>query len=393
MKKVFKIIGGFSTAFILAIATMVMVQIDFSNDENFDVFIEKKMESLQAHGLALVFIKSGEITWSKNYGYADTEAEKKVTDESVFHIASLSKPVTGVAVMQLYEQGLIDLDASIDNYLPFKISTPHFPQMPITVRMLLQHKSSLIDNVPLIRNTFTILTGQPDPATTLGEFARAYYPSNGQWYDEDKNFSQKLPGEEYSYSNGAFALLGYMVEQVSGQPFNEYCRDNIFAPLDMKTAGWFSTEIDLENMAVQYDGGTRLKPYSYATYPAGALKISIRDYAKFMHAIMHGGVYNGHRILAESSVKEMLPENQTETLVWEQDVLTSEYLIDTKGQYVTGHSGGDPGTLGLVAFNPKTGNTFIFFMNGSYSLMNPWHLRMLNMPSFVKRIAKEAQLF
>lgn len=393
MKKVFKIIGGLLAAFILVIATMVMVQIDFSNDENFDIFIEKKMASLQARGLALAFIKNGEITWSKNYGYADTEAEKKVTDETVFHIASLSKPVTGVAIMQLYEKGLIDLDASINNYLPFNISNPNFPETAITVRMLLQHKSSIIDNEPLIRDTFTILTGQPDPATTLGEFARAYYPSDGQWYDEDKNFSQKLPGGKYSYSNAAFALLGYMVEQVSGQPFNEYCRDNIFAPLDMKTAGWFSTEIDLENMAVQYDAGTRLKPYSYATYPAGALKISLRDYAKFVHAIMHGGVYNGHRILAESTVQEMLPENHAETLVWEHDVLTSEFLVDTKDQYVPGHSGGDPGTFSLVAFNPKTGNTFILFMNGTYSLINPWHLRVFNIPSFVKRIAKEAQLF
>ena len=222
MKKILKIIGGLIGVLVLAITGIILVQIDFSNDRNLDEFVETKMEALEAKGLAVAFIKDGEISWSKNYGYADVEAGKKVNDETIFQIASVSKPVTGVAVMQLYEKGLIDLDASINRYLPFEIVNPNFPDKKITVRMLLQHKSSLIDNDPVYRSTFTILSGTPDPEMTLEELARNYYLEGGDLYDAAANFSNIHPGEEQSYSNIAFGLLGFIVEQVSRQAFNVY---------------------------------------------------------------------------------------------------------------------------------------------------------------------------
>lgn len=159
MKKLFKIIGSILAVLVLFTAGTIFVQIDFSNDDNFDVFIKTKMEAWEAQGLAIAFIKDGEISWSKNYGYADPEVQKKVTDETIFQIASVSKTVTGAAIMQLYEKGFLNLDVSINEYLPFDIKNPNFPNQKITVRMLLQHKSSLIDNEPAYRSTFTIFSG------------------------------------------------------------------------------------------------------------------------------------------------------------------------------------------------------------------------------------------
>lgn len=389
MKKMFKIFAGILAVIVLIIAGMVYIQIDFSNDDDLDVFIETKMKSLTARGMAVVFIKNGQITWSRNYGYADKEASKRVTEKTIFHIASLSKTVTGAAVMQLYENGLINLDSSIDSYLPFEIINPNFSTREITVRMLLQHKSSLIDNKAVLKSLFTIESGLPDSEVTLEEFVRGYFLKGGKWYNAEDNFSHVTPGEEFSYSNAVFGLLGYIVEQVSGQPFNEYCNDNIFTPLGMETAGWLSTEINLENMAVQYDAGTRLKLYSYATYSDGALKISIQDYSKFVIAIMNGGAYNGARILKESTVKEMLPENHEENLVWANDVL-DEFFIDAKDHHLQGHSGGDPGSFGLVAFNPEQDTALIMFMNGTPPLLG---LRIFNVVSFIKRLGSEAQLY
>ena len=114
MKTLIYISSGLIGLFVLAIVVMVITLVDFSADKNLDNFIAAKMQALEAKGLAVAFIKDGEISWSKNYGYADLEAQKKVTDDTIFQIASVSKTVTGVAIMQLYEKDLIDLDVSIN---------------------------------------------------------------------------------------------------------------------------------------------------------------------------------------------------------------------------------------------------------------------------------------
>jgi len=394
MRKALKMIGSLIVGLVLAITATVLIQIDFSDDQDLDGFIEAKMEVLEAEGMAVAFIRDGKISWSKNYGYADVEAGKKVDDGTIFQIASVSKLITGVAVMQLYEKGLIDLDASINRYLPFGIVNPNFPEEQITVRMLLQHKSSLIDNEPVYRSTFTIDSGAPDPEMTLEELARNYYLEDGDLYDPAENFSEIHPGGEQSYSNIAFGLLGFVVEQVSGQAFNAYCRENIFLPLGMASTGWFSTEINAERMAVLYDGEIRLKPYGVASYPDGGLKTTIIDFSKFLIAIMNGGEYGRQRILKTATVKEMMPDNPEDNLVWVPDVF-SELFVDTNGRPVPGHLGGDPGVSTFAGFNPLNGTGMIVFMNGATSLIAPSPfliLKMANYRSPYKRLGIEAGL-
>ena len=390
MKKILKIIGVILGVIVLIIVGTAIIQLDFSNDENLDVFIENKMKKANVQGMAIVFIENGQITWSRNYGYADQENAKKVTDETIFQIASSSKTVTGVAVMKLYENGLIDLDSSINNYLPFKLMNPHFPGDEITVRMLLQHTSSLIDDDQVLKSTYTIESGLADSETTLEEFIRGYFLEGGQWYDAEKNFSKKTPGEAHSYSNAGFGLLGYLVEYVSGQPFNEYCNDNIFTPLGMESSGWLHAEIDPENLTVHYDQGNPLKPYSFPSYPDGALKTTALDYAKFLIAIMNGGVYEGVRILEESTVKEMLPENREENLVWENDVLNEFLVINTNDQHIQGHTGGDPGAFSVVYFNPENDRGVVLFVNSTPSV---YGFRLFNIVSIINRLGREAQLY
>ena len=394
MRRILKIISVLIAILLLAISVTLLVQIDFSNNEDLDSFLETKMKVLEARGMAVAFIRDGAISWSKNYGYADVEAGKEVDDRTIFQIASVSKPITGVAIMQLYEKGLIDLDASINRYLPFEVVNPNFPEVKITVRMLLQHKSSLIDNEPIYRSTFTIVSGVPDPEMTLEELARNYYLAGGDLYDEAKNFSEIKPPEQRSYSNIAFGLLGLVVEQVSGQPFNVYCNDNIFQPLGMTSTGWFSTEVTQERMSVLYDGETRLKPYAVASYPDGGLKTTVVDYAKFLIAMMNGGEYRGRKILNPATVREMMPENPEDYLVWVPDVF-SELFVETNGRPVPGHLGGDPGISAFAGFNPLNGTGMIVFMNGATSLVSPSMFLMVKMANYrspYKRLGTEAGL-
>ncbi len=375
---------------VLIIGGTAIIQLDFSNDENLDVFIEKKMKTSNVQGISVVFIENGQTTWSRHYGYADIENSKKLTDETIFQIGSVSKTVTGAAIMQLYENGVLDLDSSINNYLPFEISNPHSPGQEITVRMLLQHTSSLIDDDAVLKSTYTIASGLADPEIPLEEFVRAYFLEDGKWYDAEKNFSKKPPGEAHSYSNVGFGLLGYIVEYVSRTPFNEYCNDNIFTPLGMESSGWLSTEINLDHMTVHYDRGNPLKPYSFATYPDGALRTTAVDYSKFLMAIMHGGVYEGQRILEESTVKEMLPENREENLVWENDALNEFLVIDTNDQQIQGYSGGDPGVFSVVYFNLENDRGVVLFVNSTPSLLG---FRIFNIISIINRLGREAGLY
>lgn len=389
IKRILAIFGSILGIFVLGVAVIALIQIDLSNDGDLDMFIEKKMKKARVQGLAALILKDGEIIWSGNYGYADTATSRKITDDTIFQIASVSKTVTGTAVMQLYERGLVDLDVSIETYLPFRLENPHFPDDEISLRMLLQHKSSLIDNEPVLESTYTIESGLGDPDVTLEEFVRAYYLEDGGWYDAEKNFLQARPGATFSYSNAAFGLLGYIVERVTGQAFHEYCNEHIFSPLGMTSTGWLITEVDLEKMTVHYENGTKpLQPYSFATYPDGALKTTTQDYAKFLLAIMNGGSYHGRRILQASTVEEMLPEDYTENLVWGANPL-SFFLIDTGQHTLHGHSGGDPGIFTLVYFNPVNDTGVVFFMNST----PPLNFRVVNVISLMKRLNRVAQIY
>jgi CubicO group peptidase (beta-lactamase class C family) len=230
---------------------------------------------------------------------------------------------------------------------------------------------------------------------SLEELARSYFLEGGALYDAAANFSASYPGEEQSYSNIAFGLLGFIVEQVSGQDFNVFCNENIFLPLGMTSTGWFSTEIDLERLAVPYDGETRLKPYAVASYPDGSLKTTVADFSKLLMAIMSGGAYKGQRILETATVREMMPDSPEDNLGWSPDVF-GELFVDTDGHRVQGHLGGDPGVNTFAAFNPNDRTGLIVFMNGGQSLISPSPFlvfKMLNYRAPYRRLGIEAGLF
>src|SRR5207244_11914988 len=142
-----------------------------------------------------------------------------VDDETVFMLASISKTVMAVAAMQAVEAGLLSLDADVNDVCPFQVRTPSFPDIPITLRMLLTHSSSIRDNWTNINQTYV----QGDSSTPLGDYLRAYLEPGGHWYDERHNFSRVRPGSAYDYCNIAAALAGYLVETASGTAFDRWC--------------------------------------------------------------------------------------------------------------------------------------------------------------------------
>ncbi|MDQ0091210.1 CubicO group peptidase (beta-lactamase class C family) [Paenibacillus anaericanus] len=389
--RIWKIIGLIIGVVLLVLATAIFVQVDFSNPKDLEKFVQVKMEKAGMNGVSIAIIKDNKIDRIINYGDADKELGKPITNNTVFQIASVSKTVTATAVMQLVEKGAIQLDDDINAYLPFRIVHPKFPDTPITFRMLLDHTSGLDNNWELYDSLYTTHSGGGDSTVTLEQFMKEFFIPGGKWYDEAKNFTNEQPGSTFAYSNTGYGLLGYLVEEITKTPFPEYTQQQIFDPVGMTHTNWLHRDMLIkEALAVQYDSkGKALVPYSLPTYPDGTLKTTTTDFAKFYLAIMNGGQVEGGNILSPATLEEMFKpqsDNGNQALGWSYSVLDSLYLKGISQGKVIGHTGSDPGVQTITMFNPDNKSGLILFFNQELNL----NLRTLNLHSMIKRLVKEA---
>jgi CubicO group peptidase (beta-lactamase class C family) len=329
-----------------------------------DQLILDEMASENLPGVTTVIVKGGEVVWMKSYGEADVENSIPVADNTVFLLASISKVFTGTALMQLYEDGQLDLDEGINNYLPFPVEIPGHETDSITFRMLMTHTSSIQDG-----NAMDGYYDYPDPSITLADCIERYFSTAGADYNPTGNFLNSAPGTVYEYSNMATALSGYLTEVISGMPFDQYCEQNIFDPLCMYNTHWHMADFDTNDVARphQYTGG-QYEPYAhygFADYPDGQLRTNITDMTNFLLAYLQSGTFNGNSILSAASVTEMLtPQvpslDATQGLNWYlEELWTSTSTVD-----VWGHNGGESGASTDIYIDPGTGIGLGVFTNG-----------------------------
>lgn len=267
--------------------------------------ITNAMNTEQIPGVSTVIVKDGEIVWIQSYGFANTDNATPYTNTTPQMLASVSKVFTGVALMQLNEAGEFLLDDDINNYLPFDINIPTYESTPITFRMLLTHTASIADAE--VMDNYYNWSG--DPTITLADCIERYFSPDGDDYSETENFIDEEPGTVYEYSNMGTALEGYLVEIISEMPFNEYCNQNIFSPLNMNNTHWFLSEYSNPNiLANPHEFNSGFEPidnYGFADYPDGMLHSDVTDLSNFMTAILQGGTFNGNSILSEQTINEM----------------------------------------------------------------------------------------
>ena len=196
--------------------------------DDIDMFMESRMVRMEVPGMAVGVVGADGSLWEGYYGTYD--GENPVSENTLFMIASVSKTVIATAIMQLWEQGLFALDDDINNYLDFEVHNPANPDVAITFRHLMTHRSSIVDRFPFYDDLYTIDSGGGDSPWGLGEFLRAYLTPDGEFYDTD-NFLGSAPGSRFDYSNYGAMLLAYLVEVLSGESFAEYCDSRIFTRL------------------------------------------------------------------------------------------------------------------------------------------------------------------
>jgi CubicO group peptidase (beta-lactamase class C family) len=338
-----------------------------TNKSELDKLVDSEFKRLEMPGVACAAIKNDSIVYLGLKGYANRQEKIPFGKQTRMVVASVSKTVTATAVMQLYEQGLINLDQDINTYLPFQVRNPNYSDIEITVRMLLTHTSSISDvnYQPSIYYLFAYV----DYPETLMDFEQNYLSSSGSHYNK-KNFSKNEPGKMYEYSNIGASLIACLVEHVSKTSFNDYCKMNIFEPLGMNNTTWFFSETPQNELAIPYADNAIQNPskpfYSYPTYPDGHLMTTIDDFSKFTIAYLMNGKYKGFQLLKEETITTILNENISIS-AGKQGLMFYEHK---QGQFdLWGHNGGDPGISTEMYFDRDKKVGYIMFNNrtGAYS--------------------------
>lgn len=313
-----------------------------------DSFFAAKMEELHVPGVAFIFVEGGEVVLAKGYGYADLEKRTPMSaDTTVMRIGSVSKVFVATAVMQLVEQGRLDLDADINQYLTTFQIEDAFDE-PVTLAQLLTHTAGFEDP-PYVSNT--------DPA-----LARPL----GPYLAKAMSARTDAPGATFRYSNHGYALAAYVVEEVSGQPFDQYVSDHILDLLGMTRSGYLLSPPLPEGLATGYsyqDGAQVPQPVDYdSDYPGGSIVSTGADMARFMLAHLQDGCYQGACILRPETIGEM-HRRQADT-PYEGQAVTYGFTEGTEdGQRLLGHSGAIRGFGTIMDLLPEYDMGYFFSFN------------------------------
>ena len=321
--------------------------------------LEKDLTAIaRAHdvvSMQVAFVVGDEIVYSHAVGLKNFDSRVPASTTDLYRIASVSKSFSGVSTMQLVDAGKLSLDADVSDIVGFRVRNPKFPEVPITVRMLLSHTSSIVDSKVSYKKSFDVTL---NPATASATNVAACY-------------SNYEPGTHYQYSNRGINLLGAVIEKVSGERFDNYVRGHILLPLGITDAGFNVDSLDRTRFAslytindvgdyVEQTGAYERYP-QYDTYrlgidtphfsPAGGMKISILGLAEWMLTLKRGGLgRNGVRILPADRVEQMFqkatPDNSTVKYGFTLSV--SKTLL---GFPMRGHTGSAYGLKSVLSFS------------------------------------------
>ena len=345
--------------------------------EHLAAYIRDRMSAGRLPGLAATVLRDGEPVWTHVEGWADVDARQPVVPDTIFMLASVSKTVVATAVMQAVEDGLLDLDADVNDVLPFDVRLPAYPNRRITGRQLLTHTSGLRDRWA----TLIPLYVRGDSTIGLGEFLEGYLVPGGTWFHEGNAYPFP-PNHAYRYCNVAVSLAAYLVEAASGTPFETWCRDRIFAPLGMADTGWRLADVRASQVAVptrwSKETGTfeGRHQYGYPDYPDGELRTTAPRLARHLAMVIGGGAADGTRVLRRDTVREML-RRQVPSISPGQGIVW--YRVQKQGHDLIGHDGGDSGVATMCFFEPDTGTGVILLANGNWRLSGGrWPLQQIS---------------
>ncbi|MDR4890913.1 MULTISPECIES: serine hydrolase domain-containing protein [unclassified Chryseobacterium] len=357
--------------------------------DSLDSAISKMQQQGLFNGFAVSIVDEESTLYQKGFGFSDVKEKKRYTENTIQNIASVSKTFVGIALLKAQELGKLNLDDPVQKYLPFKIVNPHFSQTPITIRQLATHTSSILDNEFYLSKNYYLkpdqdLNGQKlnfddeqifnpsDSIISMPVFLENVLTENGKWNKD--SFSTYKPGTIYEYSNVGTALAAFIIEKATGQTFNNFTKEYILKPLHMKDSGWSFEEIQFSKFSRLYENvDTPLPYYQSATYPDGGFITSINDLSKYLTELIKGYLGKG-TILTQKSYKEYFTPQLTASNFTERNDKNPYSESYNVGIFIgfgytgyIGHTGGDPGVMSMLFFDPKNNLGRIMIFNTNFS--------------------------
>lgn len=325
---------------------------------DFEASVPDRMKAANVVGASVAITSRDDATrYTTAFGFADLKTQRRLTADTPMHLASVSKLFTVSALVQLFERKGYDLNRDINDFIDFKVRNPRHPKLPITVKQLVTHTSSISDEG----------YGEPsfpgDPTQSLPSFLKDYLVKGGAAYSE-KSFLRGRPGTKGDYSNVAIALAGYIVEHVGKQDFPAYVAANVLQPLGIRNAHWYLKDFapDVPAKPYRFDKGefVELPQQGYPDVPAGMLRCSVSNLAKALHAML-GQETGDKAILSRAAVRNMLRRQVDRKIYPYQGLCWTEE--ETATHKVVGHTGSDNGALNMVALTKDKSQAVAVLMN------------------------------
>ncbi|MCR5710046.1 MAG: beta-lactamase family protein [Bacteroidales bacterium] len=336
--------------------------------KEFEKDMEQYIASSEAVGVSCAVVKDNKIVYNHNFGVKDLATGEPVDDKTIFRIASISKSFTATGLLQMQEQGKVSLQDDVSDLLGFTVRNPKYPDVAITLEMLLSHTSSINDSQGYW-STIDIIN--PDINPSCGACFNDYAPGSGG----------------YEYCNLNLNLAGTILERVSGERFDQYVVNHILKPLGLY-GGYCVDSLDASRFAHLYEWDAEAGRYNdtygeayaprsekVANYvmghdalifsPTGGMKISALDLARYMTMHMnYGTTPDGVRIISEESSRSMQYERSAPEHYGLNLWLADDYV---PGVTLVGHTGGAYGLRSAMFFNPEEKYGFVIICSGHHA--------------------------
>ena len=323
-------------------------------------YVADRFRARKVVGGAVVIARNGEVLYASAYGHRNATKKELTTLDTCFRIASVTKLVSAVGLMQLIEERGIDLETPVKDIVGFKVVNPSFPEIPITIRQVLSHNSSLLQTNHYFQNWETM--------TVWGPY-----------------FSTKdAPGTKYVYSNMNGGLIGAMIEALTGQSVNTYMQENVFGPLGINAAYHPTLLQDRSDISAQLNkkGGNvfsaarilqekyddTCNPIEHTDRTSGALYISANGLIRIISMLQRGGELDGVRILQPETIQLMMQQQRlipgSSVYAESKYGLSMAKVEGMPGGTWYGHQGQMEGLSSNIYFQPDTGLSIAVIANG-----------------------------
>ncbi|MCY4215912.1 MAG: serine hydrolase [Flavobacteriaceae bacterium] len=366
---------------------------DQISDEPLDQQLNEVFIDQDLLGLSVVLIEKGQLSYQKHFGTIHPDSDENLNGSTKFRIASISKIIPSLAIMQLVERDLVHLDEDVSVYLGWKLRNPNHPHTPITLRQLMSHTSSIRDGEKY-SNFAAHMTEKKLHLSAL-------FQGDGQYYTESM-FDRRKPGTYFTYTNCTWGLVASVIEKVANQRFDVYTQEHIFQPLNITASFNFSEIHDTYPLAGLYRyqdnqwvnqiddyrknspiprvfEGYELGQNGLLFGPQGNLRASTEDLVGLTQLFLNQGTVNGNQIISKASLDQMLQiqwsYDGSNGDTWDEffnayglgiHVLTNQPGKDIvfPGFNMVGHPGIAYGLLSDLYFDIESQTGIVFITNG-----------------------------